>query len=215
MIRRVMDIKPNPELVAVLLEAYAPCKNFGVCKEAEWAPKEGLMPRGFLGATSELKDVEVVMIFAEPGHPHGTESYDNDDPLKLMMRGIEHTYDCFANGTDLFHQNTRWFLSQLYPQMSFDEQLKHVWMTEGRLCSIKNEIGNVRDRTCANHYLIRQLELLPNATIVAFGGKAKDYMRQIKQQWIGAYALSPPGANHKPARPSWKVAIEEIINKRT
>ena len=209
-----MDIKPNPELISVLLEAYAPCKNFGICKEAKWAPKEGHMPRGFLGATGELREVEVVMIFAEPGRPHGGETYDDGDPLNYMMQGIQHTYDCFANGTDLFHQNTRWFLSQLYPQMNFDEQLKYVWMTEGRLCSIANEIGKMNDRTCANYYLARQLELLPNATVVAFGKKTQNYMRQINHPYIDARALAPPGANHKPARPSWEVAIEEIINKR-
>jgi hypothetical protein len=45
-------------------------------------------------------------------------------------------------GTDLFHRNVRWFLHELFPGLSFDEQLRRVWLTEGRLCSIAKEIGS-------------------------------------------------------------------------
>lgn len=64
-----MDIHPNPQLLALLLEAYRPCQNFGICREAKWSPADGHIPRGFLGATGELSEVEVVMVFSEPGHP--------------------------------------------------------------------------------------------------------------------------------------------------
>ena len=45
------------------------------------------------------------------------------------------------------------------------------------------------------HAALEQLALLPNATVVAFGGKAKDYMKMIGGAWLPASALSPPGCN--------------------
>lgn len=206
---------PNSELLVVLGEAYRPCGNFGTCREARWEPRKGHVPRGFLGAVGRPDEVEVVMVFAEPGHPYDGHGFDEKlGPEGLLRGGVEQTYDCFKNMTDQFHANARWFMSQLYPGLTFDEQLRHVWLTEGRLCSIDNEIGNVKDRTCASHYLRRQLAALPNATVVAFGGKAQRYLDGLGIARIDAYALAPPGANHKPAKPSWIAAIEAVKAKR-
>tara|TARA_R110002051_G_scaffold30487_1_gene70515 strand:- start:20753 stop:21388 length:636 start_codon:yes stop_codon:yes gene_type:complete len=208
-------MEPNKGMLDVMLPAYRPCLNFGICKEAVWKPEVGHIPRGFFGATGALSEVQLIMIFAEPGHTYGEEEYDpNSDAMNLLMHGVRHTYSCFESGRDQFHRNTRWFLDRVFPQMSFDEQLKHVWMTEGRLCSVAKEIGGFKDRTCSSHYLGKQIELLPNATVVAFGGKAQDYMKSIRSDWIRAYALSPPGANHRPARPSWEAAIEAIWTRQ-
>ena len=209
------QIQPNSALIDLLQDAYAPCKNFGVCREARWQPANGHIPRGFLGATGELSEVELIMVFAEPGIPHDEERYDpKAHSTDLLLAGVEHTYKCFSTGTDLFHRNTRWFLDQLYPDLSFDEQLRHIWMTEGRLCSIANEIGNTRDRTCAKHYLSRQLDMLPNATTVAFSRKAHHYMRGMDTDWVKAFALSPPGAKQTKARPSWAEAIAKVKARR-
>ena len=131
-----------------------------------------------------------------------------------MTACTDHAYKSFKHGTDLFHRIVRWFVSQIYPDMTFDKQLSRVWLTEGRLCSIDKEIGSTKDRTCATHYLVRQIELLPNATVVAFGGKAKHYLKGLGVDFIGAYALAPPGANHRPALPSWEAAIAQIKERR-
>lgn len=210
-----MDIRPNAQLLALLLEAYRPCQNFGICREAKWSPADGHIPRGFLGATGELSEVEVVMVLSEPGHPYPGDWHDPDlDAFGILDSGLRQTYECFENGVDLFHRNARWFVSQLYPDLSFDDQLKLIWIAEGRLCSIDAEIGATKDKTCAAHYLTRQLGMLPNATVVAFGNKAKYYMQGISANWMGAYALAPPGANHKPARPSWEAVIAEVKARR-
>lgn len=210
-----MDIRVNEKLIELLLEAYRPCRNFGVCREAKWDPALGHIPRGFLGATGALEDVELVMVFSEPGRPHSNERYGPvDDPMRLLESAVRHTYHSFANGTDRFHRNVRWFMSRLYPELTFEEQLRHVWLTEGRLCSIDVEIGSTKDRTCAAHYLLRQVQLLSNATVVAFGGKAKHYVHGLKGDWLEAYALAPPGAYHKPAVPSWERAIAQIKSMR-
>lgn len=206
---------PNQDLINVLLPLYNPCANFGVCKEAQWNPTRGQIPRGFIGATGCPEDVEVVMVFSEPGHPHYDEGHNpNLSEIGLMASGMRHVYQCYKSRTDTFHKNVRWFMAQLYPDLSFDDQLKYIWLTEGRLCSIDNEIGSTKDRTCANHYLTRQLAVLPNASVIAFGGKAKHYLKGLGIDFIGAYALAPPGANHKPAMPSWQAAIQTIQERR-
>jgi hypothetical protein len=206
---------PNTPLKSLLAEAYSPCRYFGRCREAQWNPASGHIPRGFVGATAAPEDVELVMVFSEPGHPHDGERYDPGIGADgLMQACVSHAYDSFKNGTDLFHRNTRWFIDRLYPDLTFDEQLRRVWLTEGRLCSIDNEIGRTTDRTCASNYLVQQIAMLPNATVVAFGGKAKHYLTGIGIGYVSAYALAPPGANHKPARPSWEAAVAEVMRRR-
>ncbi len=210
-----MTIRPNQALVDCLGPAYTPCSNFGACQEAVWDPARGHVPRGFLGATGALSEVEAILVFAEPGHAHEGESYDpNAAPEDILMQTVEHTYHSIRNGRDLFHRNIRWFLDRLYPGVSFEAQLRHVWLTEGRLCSISQEIGSRSDRLCASRYLAEQVALMPQATVIGFGGKAATSMRDLPCPWIKAYALAPPGANHRPARPSWEDAIAALEARR-
>ena len=210
-----LNMKPNEQLRTLLREAYGPCPFFGRCREAVWAPESGHIPRGYLGATRALADVELVMVFSEPGSPHQGERYDSSLGEDLLIDACsEHAYQSFRDGSDLFHRNVRWFLSQVYPESTFDEQLQKVWLTEGRLCSIKDEIAGTMDRTCAQHYLTGQLALVSQATIVAFGQKARRYLDGLGAEYVPAYSLAPPGANHKPARPSWEAAIDLVKSRR-
>lgn len=206
---------PNKELREILLPAYLPCSHYGTCREAQFHPELGQVPRGFLGATGAPEDVEVVMVFSEPGHPHPKEQYSAKcPPEQLLNESLSYVYECFASGTDAFHRNARWFIDQLYPDQPFDQQLRHVWLTEGRLCSITKEIGSTTDKTCSSRYLSQQLSVLPNAIVIAFGGKAQRYLNALNVVFIKAFALSAPGANHKPAKPSWETAISKIQDRR-
>ncbi len=203
---------PNPRLIDVLLPAYRPCGRFGTCAEAVWKPEIGHVPRGFLGATGELSDVKLVMIFAEPGGVYSGDDYsDLVSPEAILSRTVEETHRIFSSGTDQFHRNARWFLDQIWPELTFDQQLRHVWMTEGRLCSITVEVGGFTDRVCAPTYLKPQLELFPSATIVAFGGKARERAALVSRRYVpGVFSLSPPGAYQGGARPSWESAIRVV-----
>ena len=68
---------PNEKLIEVLSPAYGPCRHMlthgGGCPESRWKPAIGHVPRGFLGATGELAEVELVMVLAEPGEPKRAE----------------------------------------------------------------------------------------------------------------------------------------------
>jgi hypothetical protein len=217
MTKQVKSIFPNPKMMNVLLRAYAPCPFFGICPEAIWEPSIGQVPRGFLGCTGELDEVEVVFIFAEPGHPYDGDNFQNHDKKRMIQQVITASYHHRSQGTDLFHRNLLWLMECLWPNLSFDEMLKKVWMTESRLCSIENEIGDAKGgnkKLCVNEYLKPQIDLLPNATTILFGGKARKRVGQILPQSHHAYALSPPGANHTPAKPSWEKVIAAVEAKR-
>ena len=99
---------PNVTLSRILIEAYRPCVNFGVCREAKWDPPGGHAPRGYLGGCGPASAIELVMVFAEPGHPHIDESYDpNASPEAMMRQTLEHVWTSYAEGTDLFHRNVQ------------------------------------------------------------------------------------------------------------
>ena len=89
---------PNIEIIKVLSEAYSPCQSFGKCKEAQWLPEEGHIPRGFLGATGSVDEVEAIFVFAEPGHPmmneHGIYP-ESLDPEGYMELTTDFAFKCF------------------------------------------------------------------------------------------------------------------------
>jgi len=211
----VRMMTPNPRLLDILLPAYKPCEHFGTCRQAVWQPAKGHVPRGFLGALGELPEVEVIMVFSEPGFPYPGQFFDERLTDREMIVAVcDHVYQAFQSAKDLFHRNIRWFLDELYPDKSFDEQLRYVWMTEGRLCSVEREIGGARDPLCAHTYLGKQIARFPDATIIAFGGTARRYLNRLNIDFVSAYAMAPPGANHKPARPSWEAAVDQVKSKR-
>jgi hypothetical protein len=213
------NLLPNAALIDALLPAYAPCAHLrqfgGLCRESHWQPESGHLPRGYVGATGALADVEVVMVFAEPGRPYDGERFEvSTDPKETVHSLAVHAHHHVSGGTELFHRNIRRFLDRLYPTLTFDQQLRHAWLTEGRLCSIDDEIGDARDDTCARHYLSRQLQLLPNAVVVAFGGKAQRYLRRLGMPHVPAFAMAPPGCNQRAAAPSWEAAARVVEARR-
>jgi len=185
------------------------------CEQANFLPKDGQIPRGFVGATGTLEQVEAIFVSAEPGHPQSFEKYENSATSGgLLMEAIKTAYHCFSERKDIFHKNTCRFLDKMWPNQSFDEHLEKVWITNGRLCSIQNEIGSFNDRICAPLYLKQQILLLPKAIIITFGGKARKRVEQIKgldgRIILNAWSLAPPGANTPAAKDSWERVIDEF-----
>ena len=114
------------------------------------------------------------------------------------------------NKKSSFHKNVTRFLDELFPSKSFDNQLRKVWLTESCLCSIAEEIDKAPRCTCASHILKRQIELMPQASIIAFGGKSRDGLDSINAEYISAWAFAELGANRPEAKLSWKCVIEEL-----
>lgn len=195
----------------MLLPAFAPCAGFGTCPEAVWQPAIGHVPRGFLGAAGDLAQVRAIMVFAEPGGVYPQDHYDPAlTPQQMLSACVAETLRIMAAAQHQFHRNVRWFIDQIVPGQDLASQLCSVWLTEARLCSVAQEIGGRKDRTCADRYLARQIALMPGAVVIGFGAKAQACLSALQIPHCAARALAPPGANHRPARPSWEAAIAEV-----
>lgn len=203
-------MKPCPELLKVIEPAYAPCVHFGgACSSLRWDPDKGHIPRGFLGATSGLAAVKLVLVFAEPGDPHieQEESYAST---------YEYSLQCMRGGKDQFHRNVRLILDLCFPDESIEAQMEKTWMTESLLCSAPKESGAVAAsawRACTSSYLKPQLELLSHAVVAALGSKASSRISSIGVPFIAAAAAAPPGCNFKGSRESWQRVADAVRHR--
>jgi len=175
-----------------------------------WDPKGGHIPRGFFGATGKLSEVEIVLVFAEPGDPKPGDHTS-------MEEAISHANRSFRMGSGVFHQKAREFFELCWPGLSFEDQMKRVWLTESVLCSAEKSTGPVPvevERDCGAKYLKNQLALFPNALVVAMGGKAKKRLKRIGINNVEqAHAFGKPGCYQNEAYPSW-VRVAGILTQR-
>ena len=204
----------NPEIARVLEPAYGPCPGFsGACQGTmRWSPDDGHVPRGFRGAAGTLKEVELVLVYAEPGNPLPGEKHTG---LKSAYSYSTRTY---ASGATQFHVNVKTIINSCWPQLSFEEQMRKVWMTESVLCSAPVECGRVSStvcRECGSRYLLKQLALFPSALVVALGSKARDRLRMIGvRDFLEVKSVAPPGCNHRGARESWSRIPQALHSAR-
>jgi hypothetical protein len=197
-----MVLPHDPDLLT-LLRNMQQCSNFGICKDATYDPAKGHIPRGFAGAEGKLEDVLLVMVFAEPGFPLPGETY-SDVPEENLRSILKATH--WRRGTDPFHRNVTRFLDAVFPSMvgNIEKQLRKVWMTQTRHCSLAQEIGSILKRErmiCSQKHLLKQVELFPNAKVLLAGGKAKQ-MEYLFLEPIKCGAFAPPGCNQSAVRQS-------------
>jgi hypothetical protein len=201
--------EPCSDLMHILTPAYR-CPNFdSVCRTMRWDPANGHIPRGFLGATGTPEEVELVLVFAEPGDPHPGDHSTLDE-------SIQHAYWAFREGPGTFHRNARKLFQLCWPGLTFDKQLRKVWMTESVLCSAEVTTGPVPrpvEQACGHHYLEQQLKLFPNALVVALGDKASNRLLRLGIACERAQSIAPPGGNKPAAYASW-LRISEVLHSR-
>lgn len=165
----------NKQLLETLLPTYDPCEELQLrCKEMLYDPFSGHIPRGFYGASGELGEVQLVMILMEPTMPGGKPANGG------IWSALEDAKDAYLNERSVGHQRVRRILRNSFPGLSLPKDvMRRVWITESVLCS-KPETG-IRDRhvqACVTRYLVRQLELIPNAIIAAM--EVETYRRVSK-----------------------------------
>lgn len=211
---------PVPAVQALLRAAYEPCAGFAsACTSARWNPVAGHVPRGYCGAIGEPEEVCLVLVCAEPGDPHESESHVDDGSLSGRLSSVSnYAWACFAHGKDQFHRNVRDLLDLCWPTLAFEQQMRKTWITDSVLCSATKECGPVEramERECARRYLIPQLNQFHGAVVVALGRKAEERLRRAGITDLEyAYSVAPPGCNHRPARASWE-RIEALVRNRS
>ena len=157
--------------------AYSPCRGFTTrCADAaRWAPESGHVPRGYLGATGRLDDVDLVLLVAEPGRPPRgrRDGEPRDERKRLAAETVADTYRCFVEGDRLVPpQRARGCRHGRFRACPSATQLSKVWITNTYLCSAPREGGPVpaaAERFCAETYLRKVLALLPGRPIIALG----------------------------------------------
>ena len=194
------------ELSSILLPSYGPCPEFkGACTKMRWEPHAGHVPRGFCGATGDPEEVELILVFAEPGTPPREEKHTGIESV------ITYTFKCFEEGKDTFHNNVRKILDLCFPDCldNFDAQMRRVWIMDSVLCSAKKSGGYVPvsvSDACIKRYLIKIIELFPNAKVIGLGKKTSRRLDRHDIKFYPACAATQPWYNtHKAeAEESWK-----------
>ena len=195
-----MRYTPAKRLVEILQEAYCPCRGFkGQCKgTATWAPKEGHVPRGFVGALGSLEEVEVVILTAQPGPPLPEEPglYSQTGKGELLERTCQHTLECFRHEHETYHEGIRYLLDQIFlPNRCLEDQLRKAWITQTYLCSApggdSRNVLSLAGRECAGRYLAPQLTLFKDLPVIVLGGEAQKRARYVPGVQNLIEALSP------------------------
>ncbi|MFN4131312.1 MAG: hypothetical protein ACK4GC_16065 [Paracoccaceae bacterium] len=172
-------------LLDILEPAYLPCAHFaGACADAcVWKPARGLVPCAFGGAIGALDDVRLITVTAEPGDPPDSTGYEGT-PQDMVRNSLRIFHEAMRNGgfdragrPTPFRRNMRRILDAFWPNESLDAQLRKTWTTNAVLCPAEVSGGKHMlrvEQACAATYLARQIDLFPNAFVLALGGKARD-----------------------------------------
>jgi hypothetical protein len=199
------------QLAQILEPAYKCSSLDGACMKMRWEPTRGLFPRGYAGAAGALEDIELVVCIAEPGEPGSTsKAQPAGTPAELPQLIATSIAGAFETTKSPFHRNVAFLLSCCWPGISFGEQMRRTWITEGVLCSAKASTARVPasvERECATRYLRRQMEILPDAFVIALGRKAERRLRLAdRAPDVTVIAAGLPAGNWARAKPSWEQA---------
>ena len=205
------------------------CSNFKDCG-ADYAPKKGHVPRGFSGATCNSDEVYLVIVSAQPSKPFTKdkepflEEIYSGDPDRDVEAVLGAPY--LEPPASPYHKNIRTFLDNVFRSVSsdFDRQLKHVWVTQSRHCSISYGFGKIDESVrliCSWKHLVEQVKLFPNAIVLLAGKKpqqAEGVVREISQNIIccSSFALEDfPHDDHLTAERRCKDHVDRMIAERS
>jgi hypothetical protein len=203
----------DPRIAEILVPAYDPCGGFaGTCRDMRWEPDRGHVPRGFLGATGTLDEVELVLLFDAPGRPGTGERHTGlASTYRYAMSG-------FRDGASEFHRNVRTLLDLCWPDEPFERQLRRVWMTQSLLCSPRqrDEASTAAASVeCARRYLVPQAKLFSSCVVATLGALAA---RRAKAAGlvgtIAAVSPAPPASQRAGARESWERIAVAVAARR-
>jgi hypothetical protein len=201
------------------------CSNFKDCG-ADYAPKKGHVPRGFSGATCNPDEVYLVIVSAQPSKPFTKdkkpflEEIYSGDPVRDVdvVLGAEYLR---SSATD-YHANIRTFMNDVFQNVSshFDRQLKHVWVTQSRHCSIVEKPGGKKSGNigkpvrliCSRTHLVEQVKLFPNAIVLLAGSKAREAREEIarlRRPISSCFSFAPLNSQKVEAKESHQQAAIE------
>lgn len=209
---------PNPSLMDILLPSLLPCSGFSnACRGyARWDPRVGYVPRGYIGGTDTINEIQLVLVTAEPGDPADGEDYDGP-PAAMSSRCSRLGYGALQhlnlrrNGRAApFHRNLRFLIDLCLPGRPFDEQMRRTWITPAVLCSATRSgagLPQTMASYCGTRYLRPQIDAISSAFVIALGGKAVGRLRKCgaRYDFVAQHPSARPNTNPEA---SWRAAAE-------
>jgi hypothetical protein len=214
-----MELVARMSLLDVLKPAFR-CDHFdGVCRdEMKWCPETGYVPRGFGGANpnGSLDEVRLVIVTAEPSDPVKGETYE-EGPADTIIEKQLNLVDSYIRGmtpdpNSRYADSIKTILNLCFHKDDLDAQLRRTWFTNAVKCSAQTVGGKVSreiERACAAKYLKEEIRCLPNAYVLALGGKAQDRLKRAGIRFDGRAQHPSARPNTKP-KESWKAAADEF-----
>lgn len=182
-------------------------------------PQSGHVPRSFYGAHGEKSEVRLVLVGAEPAEPADGESCEGT--VDERFRQIEQLFRRGFGGADIrrgrvrprFHSNMRRIMDLFWPGVEDEKRWRQTFLTNTVLCSANENCGRIPNdvvKVCMNTYLREELDLFPNAFIVALGSKARTRLGDLAQPKIefNAFCYHPSFFIEKSCEPSWQSAAK-------
>ena len=214
-----MRFTPDQRLVEILQESYRPCPGFhGQCRiVATWDPVAGHILRAFVGALGTVEEVRVVIVTAQPALPLPEEPalYSGLTQGEMLEMTCKHTFECFRDNRQTYHQGIRNLLDQIFqPNRSLEDQLRQAWITQTYLCSAPGGEGSrihmPEARECGERYLTRQLSLFGNLPVIVLGGDAQRRLRVIYRR---PNVIEAPSPNMRGAKAELELSYREAAQK--
>ena len=110
-----------------------------------------------------------------------------------------------------FHSKLKTILDLCWPGKSLEEQLRLTWITNSVKCSAasRGEIRREIEEKCVSSYVKREIEALPNAYVLALGGKAGKRLRAADVR-VNGDAQHPSARPNTNPRASWEEAAKQF-----
>jgi len=162
------------------------CKQFCETCQAKgirFAPACGHIPRGYAGGNAaDLSEVRLVIVTAEPGEPKPGKEEHGGAPEELFQQAIGLFDRLWMEQRGRFYPNLKRLLDRCWPGLPHEERMRRTWFTNAVLCSAVRTTGPVArevEETCGREYFVRQMNILPDAFVIALGGKANTRAKRL------------------------------------
>lgn len=175
----------NEELQRIIMPALScplfcqTCKLNGI----RFDPEHGHIPRGYAGGNAaDLSAVQLVIVTAEPGEPKPGKEVHRGEPEELFQQAVGLFDRLWMEQRGRFYPNLKHLLDGCWPGLSHEERMRRTWFTNAVLCSAVTSTGPVArevEETCGKEYFVPQMNLVPDAFVIALGVKANRRAKRL------------------------------------
>jgi hypothetical protein len=177
------------------------CESHGL----PWAPEEGFEPRGYNGP--DPAEVRVLYVSAEPG------PITEEEKLDLLPAVTQHSWMEFdtRQSQHYWRENLFSLCQSIWPEDTAENMDKYLagaqafWMSPpsgDATAKISRELEDY----FSEKYFYRLLDMMPNAVVLAAGGKAQERLKRMGVDYVKCASFMRPGCNADKNKATWPIA---------